>query len=64
MAIAYAGTRLSYFLNQVPPATVRKTDIREKHITVCGRNVFKSLCFAASRQDDIAEGLEINPKCL
>ena len=55
-------TRLSYFLNQVPPITVQKTNVREEDITVRGRNVFKRLCFVARRQDDMAEGLEINPE--
>ena len=35
-------TRLSYFLNQVPPITVQKTNVREEDITVRGRNALSA----------------------
>ncbi len=55
-------TRFTRFSNQIPPVAVRKINIGEENITICVWNPSERLRFAASKQDDIAGMLEIDPK--
>ena len=55
-------TRFTHFSNQIPPVAVWKTNIGEEDITICVWNPSECLCFAASKPDDIAGMLEIDPK--